>query len=205
AQLSAVALPADGSLGGATLACGLVLLLGLMAWPALTRRFALPVRPSADAAGLAITLIVLSIALLAWLFNPYACLLLVPATHLWPLAVEVRRRLPVQPRSVAMLSVLLGVLPVVLLVVLYARELGLSPVGLLQSAVLALAGGLVGPVAILLWSVACGCLFATVLFVSAPLRSAEQDSVEWTEVLTRGPTSYAGPGSLGGTESALRR
>ena len=205
AQLSAVSLPADGSAGVATLACGLVLVFALIAWPALARRFSLPTRPSADVAGLAITLVLLGVALLAWLFNPYACLLLVPATHLWPLAVEVRRRLAVQPRTVALLTVLLGTLPVLLLVVFYTRELGLGAAGLVESAVLALAGGLVGPVAVLLWSVACGCLFAAVLFVSAPLSCTEPDSVEWTEVLTRGPSSYAGPGSLGGTESALRR
>ncbi len=205
AQLSAVSFPADGSAGGGTLACGLVLVLSLMAWPALARRLSLPPRPSADAAGLAITLVLLTIALLVWLFNPYACLLLVPATHLWPLAVEVRRRLSVQPRTVALLAVLAGTLPLLLLLVLYARELGLGPAGLAESAVLALAGGLVGPVAALLWSAACGCLFAAILFVSAPLASTEPDSLEWTEVLTRGPTSYAGPGSLGGTESALRR
>jgi Peptidase family M28 len=204
-QLSAVALPADGSAGRATLACGLVLVLALMAWPALVRRMSLPPRPSVDAAGLAITLVLLALALLVWLFNPYACLLLVAATHLWPLAVEVRRRLSVQPRAVALLAVLVGTVPLVLLLILYARELGLGPTGLAEGAVLALAGGLVGPVAALLWSAACGCLFAAILFVTAPLVSIEPDSLEWTEVLTRGPASYAGPGSLGGTESALRR
>jgi hypothetical protein len=205
AQLSAVSLPADGSARGATLACGLVLLLALMAWPPSVRRTSLPLRPSADAAGLAITLVLLAIALLVWLFNPYACLLLVPATHLWPLAVEARRRLPVQPRTGALLAVLVGTLPLVLLLILYAHELDLGPIGLAESAVLALAGGVIGPVATLLWSVACGCLFAAILFVSAPLASIEPDSLEWTEVLTRGPSTYAGPGSLGGTESALRR
>ena len=205
AQLSAVSLPADGSAGGATLACGLVFVFALLGWPALVRRASLPPRPSADAAGLAITLVLLTVALVVWLFNPYACLLLVPATHLWLLAVEARRRLPVQPRTGALLAVLAGTVPLVLLLVLYSHELGLGPVGLAESAVLALAGGLIGPVAALLWSVAGGCLFAAILFVSAPLASNEADSLEWTEVLTRGPSTYAGPGSLGGTESALRR
>lgn len=205
AQLSAVSLPADGSAPGATLVCGLVVVLALIAWPMSVRRLSLPVRPSADAAGLAITLLLLGIALLVWLFNPYACLLLIPAAHLWPLAVEARRRLSLGPRAVALSAVVAGALPVLLLLVLYARELGLGPVGLAQSAVLALAGGLVGPVAALLWSAACGCLFTAILFVCAPPASTEPDSLEWSEVLTRGPSTYAGPGSLGGTESALRR
>jgi hypothetical protein len=205
AQLSAVSLPADGSVAGATLACGLVLVLALMAWPVLARRLSLPTRPSADAAGLAITLVLLAVALLVWLFNPYACLLLVVAAHLWPLAVEARRRLSVGPRTIALLAIVAGALPALLLLVLYARELGLGPVGLAESAMLALAGGLVGPVAALLWSAACGCLFTAILFVCAPLVSPEPDSLEWTEVFTRGPSTYAGPGSLGGTESALRR
>jgi len=205
AQLSAPALAADGSAVGATLACGLVLVAALLAWPASARRLSLPARASSDAAGLAVTLVLLSTALLVWLLNPYACLLLVAAAHLWPLAVELRRRLPIQPRLIALVVVLAGALPLLLVLLLYAHELALSPFDLAQSVVLALAGGLVGPVAVLLWSVAFGCLFAAVLYITAPLATTEPESLEWTEVLTRGPSTYAGPGSLGGTESALRR
>ena len=40
----------------------------------------------------------------------------------------------------------------------------------------------------------------------APRRSTTRDdSEEPREITIRGPLTYAGPGSLGGTESALRR
>ena len=91
------------------------------------------------------------------------------------------------------------------MLVVYARELGLGPVGLSESAVLALAGGQLGPFAALIWSVALGCLL-TVLLLAPPGRSAgAAGPQELIEISTRGPASYAGPGSLGGTESALRR
>jgi hypothetical protein len=72
--------------------------------------------------------------------------------------------------------------------------------------VLLLAGGHVGVVGALLWSLALGCLVAGAMIAAtarAPLRGLDADYS--TEITIRGPTSYAGPGSLGGTESALRR
>jgi hypothetical protein len=204
-QLSVASLSVDASASPATLSSALVLVLALLAWPALVRRLALPVLASADGAGLAVMLVLLGLALLVWLFNPFACLLLVPGTHLWLLAVEVRQgRLP-RARGMALLAIVAGAFPLLLLIVLYAHELGLGPGGLAESAVLALAGGQVGPLAALLWSAALGCLFAGILLAMAPLTPVGPDPREWTEIATRGPTSYAGPGSLGGTESALRR
>ena len=71
---------------------------------------------------------------------------------------------------------------------------------------LLLAGGHVGVLGATLWSLAFGCLVAGVLVAltpSSPLPGpGTQDRIEIT---IRGPSSYAGPGSLGGTESALRR
>ena len=182
-----------------------VLVLALLAWPALLRRLALPVRPSAEGASLAVMLVLLGVALLVWLFNPFACLLLVPAVHLWLLAVELGLRSPSRARVARLLAVVLGALPLVLLLVLYSRELGLGPGELAESVVLGLAGGQVGPLAALLWSAAFGCMVAGVSLAPTPLLPMGTGPTDWTEVSTRGPTSYAGPGSLGGTESALRR
>jgi hypothetical protein len=208
AQLSGTSLSADGSAPWALLSTALVLALGVLAWPALVRRLALVPRPSADGAALAVILALLAIASLVWAFNPFACLLLVPATHLWLLAVEVRQGRGVQSRArgIALLAVLTSTLPLVLLFVAYARELGLGPVGLAESAVLALAGGQVGLLAALLWSAALGCFLAVVLLAPTRVTPGGAGLAEWDEqISTRGPTSYAGPGSLGGTESALRR
>ncbi len=204
-QPLADALSADGSAPGALVSVTLVLTLSLLAWPALVRRLGQPVRPSADGAALAVLLVLLSVSLLTWLLNPFACLLLVPALHLWLPAVGVTRRAGTRSRALALCAILAGVLPLVLLLVGYARELGIGPIGLSESVVLALAGGQLGPLAALAGSIALGCLL-TVLALAPPRGSSDAaDPREWIEISTRGPASYAGPGSLGGTESALRR
>jgi Peptidase family M28 len=209
-QPPAATLSTDASVYGALASVVLVLALALLAWPALVRRLALPLRPSADGAGLAVMLVLLAVAVVTWVFNPFACLLLVPAVHLWLLPVGVARRPSSRARAgargVAFFAIFAGALPLVMLLVLYARELGLGPGGLAESAVLVLAGGQVGVLGALLWSTALGCLLAILLLAPPPADSVgTADAEKWAEISTRGPASYAGPGSLGGTESALRR
>jgi hypothetical protein len=204
-QLSADALSADGSVVEATLATAFVLALALSAWPALARRMALPLRPSADGAALAVLLVLLAVALLTWIFNPFACLLLVPALHLLLVAFGPGRRPESQARALAYVAIALGTLPLLLPALAYARELGLGVGGLAESAVLALAGGQLGPLSVLLWSVAFGCMFAALLLAPATETTFAPGVDGRPELATRGPASYAGPGSLGGTESALRR
>ncbi|HEY5288163.1 MAG TPA: M28 family peptidase [Solirubrobacteraceae bacterium] len=204
-QMSAEALSADGSMLAATIATALVLVLALSAWPALARRLALPLRPSADGAGLAVLLVLLAVALLTWAFNPFACLLLIPALHLWLVAVGPGRRPGPRTRALAYGAIALGALPLLLLAVAQARELGLGLGGLLESVVLTFAGAQLGPLSVLLWSVGLGCVFAAVLLAPATETLAAPGAEGWLELATRGPVSYAGPGSLGGTESALRR
>jgi hypothetical protein len=198
-------LSTDGSVRAAVVSTALVLVLALLAWPALVRRLALPLRPSTDGSALAVMLVLLAVALLAWIFNPFACLLLVPALHLWLLAVGVGRHPGLRSRAVALSAILAGALPLALLLIVYARELGLGFVGLSEGAVLALAGGQIGLFGALVWSVALGCLLAVVLLAPARASMGAEGPEEWVEISTRGPASYAGPGSLGGTESALRR
>jgi hypothetical protein len=204
-QPPAAALSADSSILTATLAATFVLALALLAWPALARRLALPLRPNADGAALAVLLVLLAIAVLTWIFNPFACLLLIPALHLWLLAVGPARRAGLQARALAYGAIALGALPLLLLAIGYARELGLGLGDLAESAVLALAGGQLGPLSVLLWSAALGCLFTALLLAPAGEAIAASGMGDWSELATRGPASYAGPGSLGGTESALRR
>ena len=204
-QLPAASLSADGSASAAVLSTVLVLVLALLAWPLLVRRMALPVRPATDSAGLAALLVLLMVALLTWLFNPFACLLLVPALHLWLLVISPTPQSGARGRVVALATVLAGLLPLVLLLVVYARELGLGLGGLAQSIVLALTGGQIGLFGALVWSTALGCLLAVLLRVLARAPAGAVGPQEWVEVSTRGPVSYAGPGSLGGTKSALPR
>jgi hypothetical protein len=203
------AMPFDGAAATAVLSCAAVLGLAWLGWPALARRLGLAVpRPTpeaagADAAGIATLLVLLALACVVWMFNPYAALLVVPGLHLLlPIASPERR-----PRPVAGLALLvLALVPLGLLVAFYAHQLGYGPGELVWSAVLLLAGGHVGVLAAAIWSVAFGCAVAIALVaLTPPADPAGIGSDEHPEITIRGPLSYAGPGSLGGTESALRR
>ncbi len=159
--------------------------------------------PAGDAAAVALSIVLCVTALVAWLLNPFAALLLVPALHLWLWLAreEVRAR-----RWLVALLVLAGILPAVGLVAYYAHAFGLaSPAALAWSATLLLAGGGVPAAAIGYWSVALACAVGAVLIGIRASRAAASTSRIDPVVTMRGPLGYAGPGSLGGTESALRR
>lgn len=209
APAPAGALPFDAAAATAAFACAAILGLAWLAWPALVRQLGLPSRPTpappgapgTDAAGIAALLVLLALALVIWALDPYAALLLVPALHLLlPIADPERR-----PRPIVGLGLLaLALAPLGLLVAFYIHELGYSPGGLVAAAMLLLAGGQVNVGTAILWSVALGCLTAGALIAltpPAPLHGP--GSEEHPEITIRGPLTYAGPGSLGGTESAL--
>jgi len=108
-------------------------------------------------------------------------------------------------RLASLALVALGALPLALLIAFYAHQLGLGAGGVAWMALLLVAGGHVGLVGAVMWSVACGCLAAaTMLAARARRPSPAARTLDGVEVTIRGPMSYAGPGSLGGTESALR-
>jgi hypothetical protein len=150
--------------------------------------------PGATAAALTVAL---AATLVLWLRNPFAAGLVVPALHLWLLACapETRPR-----RRPAVLLVALGALPPLLVALGYAVAFGLGPLDVLWTGVLALAGGAVPLTAAVAWSAVLGVL-ASMLLIAARPRGAEAAG----PVSVRGPRTYAGPGSLGGTNSALRR
>jgi hypothetical protein len=146
------------------------------------------------AAGLLVVMCVVSLAI--WVANPFAALLVVPALHLWLWVVTPDVRLPVPVR---ILLLVLGVTPVALLAAYLAITLGLGPLGLAWGGVLLLAGGGVSVLSAIEWSLLAGCAISAVAIAARRTSPAEMS------VTVRGPVSYAGPGSLGGTESALRR
>ncbi len=191
------------AIGGAALASVLaVLALGWIALRPLLLRL-VGVRGSIVSGGAATaTLLVLCAAALAiWIANPYACLLLVPALHLWLLAVAPEVPLP---RGVALLLFVVGLLPPVLVAVVYARQFGLDPLDLAWMGLLLVAGGGIGPLAALGWCVVLGCAAATLAIVLRA-RGRDDGGAGAVPISVRGPATYAGPGSLGGTKSALRR
>jgi Peptidase family M28 len=192
------ALPVDGTAAAALASTALVLLLGwLVLRPAVLRRLALPSRPDAPGAGAAVMLTLVVLAILVWAFNPYTAALLVPALHLWLLVAAPEVRLP-RPLGVAL--AIAGLVPAILVAVVYAVALGIGPLDILWAILLAIAGGHLGPLAALAWSLVLACCAAVIamFFTTRPPGPARQ-------VTVRGPLSYAGPGSLGGTDSALRR
>jgi hypothetical protein len=104
-------------------------------------------------------------------------------------------------RFVAVALVLLAAVPPLLVLAYYTRQFGLSvgqvPAEMLQ----VVAGGHFGLTGLLGWSFVLGAL-SCLLVIAISQRPFDEEP---PAVVTRGPRSYAGPGSLGGTESALRR
>ncbi len=184
----------------ALLAVALVLVLGWM-WlrPALLRITGSDGDPSAPAAGVAVLLVAVLAAIVVWAFNPYAAAILLPALHIWlfALASELRMR-----RVLRVALAALGVVPVLLVCALVARALGLGPLDAAWEALLLVAGGHVSVLNLLLWSLLGGCAAGGMLIA---VRGGTPDAGPNQPITVRGPRSYAGPGSLGGTESALRR
>jgi hypothetical protein len=129
--------------------------------------------------------------------DPFTALMLVPAAHLCVLAA-----LPERPRRSLLAGGILAaalVLPVLALGYYGARlDLGVDVI----SYALLVVGSATGSV----WTAAVGSLIAGTL-VSAAIVSLARARLEDADepVTVRGPATYAGPGSLGGTESALRR
>jgi hypothetical protein len=154
---------------------------------------------AAPGAAAGLLLVLCAVTLAIWLTNPFAAALLVPALHLWLWVVAPDLRLR---RAIAFALIVGGFVAPALVIAYYALVLGLDPVGLAWSAVLLVAGGRVGLLAALEWSVVLGCALSLLLI--AP-RTARRAPVQERPVTIRGPVTYAGPGSLGGTKSALRR
>jgi hypothetical protein len=130
--------------------------------------------------------------------------LLVPALHLWLLLASPELR----PRRAAAVALVLGGLaPLALMIAFYAHQLGLGLGGTAWTAVQLVSGGRVSFGAALLWSVAFGAAAAAAMVAFAEDRHEPEPAGGGVpaEITIRGPLSYAGPGSLGGTESALRR
>jgi hypothetical protein len=200
APAPADSVPLDGGAAAGLAAVLLVLVAGWAGVRSLMLR-ALRVRGNprspGGAAALALVMSVLTAAV--WVRNPYAAALLLLPLHawLWVTVPEVRLR-----RAVALAVVAVSVLPIAAIVVYYATRLGLGPIDVAWTALLLVVGGHIGPLGVLAWCVLLGCL-GSVLAMTRRQGLEDSDSTEAPTI--RGPLTYAGPGSLGGTESALRR
>ena len=183
---------------------GSAVLVALVGWfgvrPLLIARFSPSGSAAAGGLAAATGLLVCCLAALVWVFNPYAAALLLPAAHLWLLAASPTSKLR---GPAAAIPVAAGVLPALLVALHYARALDLGPLDLAWLAALVTAGGHVSGASVLVVALWLGCL--TGLLVVLRVRRKVEAAAPPERPRTRGPAGYAGPGSLGGTESALRR
>jgi hypothetical protein len=152
-----------------------------------------------NAGAMVIVLAVLAAA--TWLVNPYAAALLVVALHAWLLILAPGVRLR---RGVAIALLLAGLVPIAGFVLADARSLGLGPVDTAWMALLLVAGGHVGFGTWLLWSLFAALAIGVGAIALRPPAAPPAHRHDH-DITVRGPLTYAGPGSLGGTESALRR
>jgi hypothetical protein len=157
-----------------------------------------PVEPGA---GVALALAIAAGSLLLWLVNPFAGLLAVPAAHLWMLTVVTR---PAPPRRLRGVLIALGVAPAALVAIYYMFALSVDPLHGAWYLLMLVTGHSVG---ILLSLIACLMLAAACGTAEIAWRLPDEDESEQGPQgpAVYGPGSYAGPGSLGGTQSALRR
>jgi uncharacterized integral membrane protein len=156
--------------------------------------------PASGAAGAAAGAIGCAVALAVWVVNPYAAALLLPAAHLWLLLGSPQTRLR---GPIAWVALAAGLLAPLLVLVYELSALGAGPLELARMWLVAAAGGHVSAFAALALGALAGCLAALVRILVARRRIATAAPAQTRR--TRGPAGYAGPGSLGGTESALRR
>jgi hypothetical protein len=154
---------------------------------------------SQPGAQIAIVLVATAVACAVWITNPYAAALLIPALHIWLFALGPDLRMP---RALRLIVVGLGLVPVAAVALALVRSLGLGAIDAAWQVVLLTAGGHISLLSVLLWSIAAGSAVSA-LIVAAHGRARTYD--DEIPITVRGPKSYAGPGSLGGTESALRR
>jgi hypothetical protein len=155
--------------------------------------------PEQVGAGAALLIVGTATALLLWIDNPYTAVLLIVPLHVWLVALT--RKHERRP-SLGALYLVLSLLPLAAAAGLVCSALHTEPFALVWTAVMLVAGGGLSPGGLLLASLTAGSFVAAATLL---LRHGGLGPDDRVEVTVRGPLSYAGPGSLGGTDSALRR
>jgi hypothetical protein len=88
--------------------------------------------------------------------------------------------------------------------VAYARTVGLSIGDVPWSLLLLVASGHVGTLSLLAFCALAGCAVAATRLALESLPGGGEPGVGAAGPAIRGPAGYAGPGSLGGTDSGMR-
>ena len=189
----------DGAGTAAMLAVALVAVVGWLALrPVVLRLARAREAPAGPGASSAVLLLLAVLSTAVWIVNPFAAALLLPGLHLalLLLAPEVRLR-----RGLQALVVLVGLAPLVLVAAYYADQFGLTLGEIPWTTLLLVVGGSVALPTVLAWCLGLGLLASTLSILHARAPHGSGDDAP----RTRGPLTYAGPGSLGGTQSAIRR
>jgi hypothetical protein len=186
------------------LALGSVAVVLLLGWfgvrALLLRRTGERSSPVAGGLAAASGTVLCVLTALVWVVNPYTAALLLPAAHLWLFAAAPASRL----RGWAgVAAVVAGLLPIAFAALYYMLALAINPLELVWMALLSAASGQLSLVVAVVAATVLACL-AGLLTIMRTRRRVEARA-EDEPLRTRGPATYAGPGSLGGTESALRR
>ncbi|MDQ3631900.1 MAG: M28 family peptidase [Actinomycetota bacterium] len=203
APAPAGAVPADSTAAGVVAALVLVFALGWIGLRPVASGSPAARAPLGDGHAAAALGVLALASFVVWLANPFAAALLVLPAHAWLLAVAPEVRLP---RIAAGAVGLLALLPVALVCSSLARQLGYGPREAGWSLVLMVSGGHVGPLVWLMWSVVAGAAVCVgMLVLHRPPAQGGRVPAAARGAAVRGPRTYAGPGSLGGTDSALRR
>ncbi len=156
--------------------------------------------PSAPGAAVACALVLSLVLLALWVVNPFSALMLAPALHLWLLSVLID---PPPGLRVRIALVLGGLLLPVLLALYDLATLEVDPLWGAWYLLLLVTGGHVSFASALVGCVLAGVLGSLVSILRVR-RRRPTDAIP-AQPSVRGPATYAGPGSLGGTKSALPR
>ena len=197
-SVPAGAVPAGSTAVAVLGALALVFALGWIALRPLLHRGREAEIPYGNGHAAAVLIVLSVVSFAIWVRNPWAAALLILPAHCWLLGVAPEVKLP---RAAAVGLGLVALLPFLLALLSLARQLGYGPVDAVWSLVLMIAGGHIGPLAWAVWGVLAGATLSVGMLVTQapPERPAAERST------VRGPRSYAGPGSLGGTDSGFRR
>ena len=156
--------------------------------------------PAAGGLAAATGAVLCSLAAIVWVFNPYLAALLLPAAHLWLFAGAPQTRLR---GWMGVVALIIGVLPLAFAALYYALAFELDPLQLAWTMLLGAASGSLSLWQAITAGAMLACLAGLIVVMRSRGRARSQTPPE--PLRTRGPATYAGPGSLGGTESALRR
>ncbi len=197
--------PTPGSVPVAWAAVAGLPIVGILGWifvrPAIRGGETDYARPEAapgpgEAAPAALMLMGVAGGAVIWLVNPVSALLVVGFVHIAPWLADPNRAIR---RRHGFVLLALTVLPVLLALLSLMSSFGAGPIQFAWLIVLQLSGGSVGILGGLIATLFAGLVASLVVVLWRSNQDTDFDFV------TRGPLTYAGPGSLGGTESLLGR